>query len=168
MESPDSAPSLSFENLWMAFKPGSYIHHQWQDTAIVFRLKSMTKAKTTIEVKEWRIEGEQISYDGKKFGYVTKVHQILPYEGIRALEQLKLCPLQYLPNLERIKLNMIERGKKYVSLRNVHHKKYGSKAEALAPDRNFSALGEEDRFPLRSTLAGSLREHGLKLWTYIV
>lgn len=168
MESPNSAPSLSFENLWMAFKPDSYIYHKWQDTGIVFRLKRMTKEKTIFEAKDWRVEGEQISYDGKKFGYVTKTHIIRPYEGIRALEQLSIFPLQYSSNLEQIKRKMIERGKKYVSLRDVHHKKYDSKAEALAPSRNISTHGEMDHFPLRSTLAGSYPEHRLKLWTDIV
>ena len=168
MESPNSAPSLSFENLWMAFKPGSYIYHQWDDKGLVFRLTSMTKAKTITEVSDWRILGEQISYDGKQFGYVTEIHRIGPYEGIRALEQLHLCPLLYSSNLEEIKRKMIERGKKYVSLRDVHHKKYDSTAEALAPSRNKTKDGEEDRFPLHSTSAGSPPEHGLKLSTNIV
>lgn len=168
MKSPDCAPSLSFENLWMAFKPGSYMYHQLQDTGEVFRLKCMTKAKTDSEVKEWRIEGEQISYDGKEFGYVTEIHKIDPYEGIRALEQFMTCPLQYSPDSEEIKRTMIERGKKYVSLINVHHKKYNSKAKALAPSRNISERGEQDRFPLRSTPAGSPPEHGSKLWTNTV
>ena len=161
MESPSSAPSLSFENLWMAFKPGSYIYHRDQDTGVVFRLTCMTKAETFIEVNDWRINGEQISYDGKQFGYVTKFHRIRPYEGIRALEQLRLCPLQYMSNSEQIKRKMIKRGKIYVSLRDVHHKKYNSTAEALAPSRNNSVFGEEDHFPLRSTAAGSPPEHGL-------
>ena len=168
MESPNSAPSLSFENLWMAFKPGSYMYHQWQDTGFVFRLISMTKAKTIIDVNDWRVKGEQISYDGKQFGYVTRRHSIRPYEGIRALEQLLFYPLLYSSNLEEIKRKMIERGKKYVSLNNVHHKKYDSKAQALAPSRKKTTLGEEDYFPLRSTWAGLPPEHGLKLTTNIV
>ena len=166
MESPDSAPSLSFENLWMAFKPGSYIYHKRPatGTGLVFKLKRMTRDS---ESKNWCIEGEQIHYDGKDFGYVTTMHHIRPYDGIWALKQLHLIPLQYLSNLEEIKSEMIKRGKIYVSLRGVHHKKYDSEAEALAPSRNISAYGEEDSFPLRSTRAGSHRDHRLKLWTNI-
>ena len=148
---PIESPGLNFEHLWMAFRPGCFIYVQGLKDRSVMRLKQMEKHMRQEMHVGWDITGEQITYDGKDFGYITRALYVRRYEDYRSLKQLPVYPLQYAPQPAEIRREMIARGQKFVSLRGVHYKSYRGAAEALAPFRNTGMWGEEDSFPLRTT-----------------
>ena len=125
------------------------------DTGRVFKFKEMTRCKCPrlwCPRSHWIVKGEYIEYDGTDFGYKVQSFTIHPYDGYKALQDLTVMPLQYYPKKEALRAVMIARGKKFVGLHKIHHRTYDGVAEILAPDRRSSLLGEEDEFPLQSTL----------------
>ena len=156
MESPQGlplvSPGLNFENLWMAFRPGCFIYAQASEAHSVMRLKYIYMHEhEDYRRTGWDVTGEYITYDGKDYGYKDKDFFIPRYEGYRSLKQFEICPLQFFPGSAGIKRELIARGQKFVMLRGVHYMSYHGVAQALAPFRNTGMLGEQDKFPLRTT-----------------
>ena len=150
---PIESPALTFEHLWMVFRPGCFIYVQDVKDRAVLRLKWVEKYMRRKKHLGWDITAEQITYDGEDFGYNTRDFFIRRYEDYRCLKELPVCPLQYAPQAAEIRREMIARGQKFIALRGIHYKSYRGAAEALAPFRKISAWGEEDTFPLRTTPA---------------
>jgi len=160
MENPILLPGLDFLNLWMAFVPGQLVyvptscavHHKKRDC--VFRLKSMTRCPCPhvwCSRYPWLLVMYSIVYDGTNFGYDDVAITISGYEGVRALQDLNVMPLEYHQRHEEIKTKLTARGKKYVSLNGQHYKESNGIAELLSDTRDLTALGEDDVFPLHST-----------------
>ena len=150
---PVKSPGLNFEHLWMVFRPGCFLYVQAVESRSVLRLKRLDRHVHDIKKLQlgWEVHGEQITYEGENFGYKNVKLYIHRYEDYRSLNQLPVYPLQYSPQSAEIRREMIARGRKFVALTGVHHKSYHGVAKALAPFRNVSQVGEEDRFPLRIT-----------------
>ncbi len=77
---------------------------------------------------------------------------IKKFEGCRSLRELAVFPLRYHHRNDEIRARLIARGKKFCGLHGMHHRRYDGAAELLSDNRNLSIDGEEDYFPLRSTL----------------
>lgn len=155
VEATSMPPSIDFLNLWMIFRSGDYIHTKTSETQRVLRFEYMTRCKCLIPWcynSRWSITATCINYDGINFGYEHIHFTIRPYEGYKLLGDLPVIPLQYHQNKDSIKQEMIGRGKKFIGLHGIHHRMYNGIADALGGDRRTSLFGEEDEFPLRSTL----------------
>lgn len=74
----------------------------------------MTHAKT------W----QYFEYDGKQFGFGSMSDEIGDFRGARKITSLKCYPLQYHKNETQLRKDLIERGKKFVSLSGVHYKSH--------------------------------------------
>lgn len=172
MENPILLPGLDFINLWMAFVPGQlvYVTSRTNDRLSrnrVFRLKSMTRcpcSRAWCDQYPWELVMHAIVYEGTNFGYDDVYMNIKGYEGVRALQDLDVIPLEYHQRHKDIKTELAERGKKYVSLIGRHYKQSNGVAELLSDTRNLTASGEDDFFPLRSTNVGYETNH---LFSYI-
>lgn len=153
-----SQPGLEFQDLWMAFRPGCHVYMNFGGIDRAFRFKSMKRCncpKPDCNDSNWQIEVEEILYDGKNFGYDERLFRINPYEGHMPFEKLNIFPLEYHPKKKEVIYTMVERGKRFVALRDVHHRVYEGVAEGLSPFR-LKTLGRElDYFPLRSMLVCS-------------
>jgi hypothetical protein len=146
---------LEFPDLWMAFRPGSLVYVKNDGTEKILRLKDMTRCtciKPHCLRKKWTIVGEQIIFDGDVFGYEDLYFYIYPYEGHIPFKNLRIFPLQYHPDKDHLMHEMKERGRKYVSLRDAVHQDYDGVAKCLSMFRMNSFVGEEDFFPLQSTM----------------
>ncbi|KAF2193260.1 P-loop containing nucleoside triphosphate hydrolase protein [Zopfia rhizophila CBS 207.26] len=139
------APGLDFENLWMAFRPGDLIHVMSDNVDRVLRQRSMSRCpcpQSQCTGRDWKLEAENILCNGKDFGYITQTVSIAPYDGYRALQNLHVLPLDYHPEKERITRNLLERGRRFISLLGVHYRWYEGAALALSESSRNSALGQ--------------------------
>ena len=116
MENNDAAPGLEFQNLWMAFKPGTLLYGQQQGISVISRLQSMQKVKPYLQPEYWNLVTERIKCDGRDFIFVSEVVRISKYDGYRPLTQLVLFPLEYHRDAEGVRTNLLARGKRYVSM----------------------------------------------------
>lgn len=164
VESASSSPSIDFLNLWMVFRPGDYVYTKTAGIERVLKFKAMTRCKCLVPwcyKSRWSIDADYIDYDGTDFGYSNAGFTILPYDGYKDLKDLVVTPLQYHPNRNSIIETMVMRGRKFIGLHGIHHRMYKGIAKLLGPDRVNFLGGEEDEFPLRSTLVCANLPYGL-------
>ena len=146
-----SPPSIDFANLWMVFRPGDYYYTNVSHTERVTKIRRIYRVKGAAK---WTIDGKNISYDGKDFGYTPTTTSIWSYDGYKRLIDLTAKPLNYHPDKKSIIERMVQRGKKYTSLHGIHHREYDGTAQALGPNRMVTFEGEEDQFPLQAMTVG--------------
>jgi hypothetical protein len=140
------SPGLEFEDLWMAFLPGSIVYssaRRKEDRA--YRLDSMNRC-----LWGWILEVESIDCDGDDFGYVKQSLTIEEYDGYKPLHLLNVTPLDHHPEMERTRTALVARGRRFVGLFGIHHRWYDGAGKALSPNRRHTLVGERDEFPLQS------------------
>ncbi|KAI3316819.1 P-loop containing nucleoside triphosphate hydrolase protein [Xylariaceae sp. AK1471] len=159
MENPRLQPSLDYFSLWMAFVPGDIIYvkqsrYHSQIRGRLLRLDGMSRcpcATIWCPRYSWSVQGYMIDYDGTDFGHWRKTISIDPYEGVKALQDLKVMPLRYHPDQETIRAQFIERGEKFIHMQGRHYQQYKGVAHLLSDERLVDFTGEDDYFPLRAT-----------------
>lgn len=65
---------------------------------------------------------QYFEYDGKNFGFGAMAEELPDFQGSRRIDSLACYPLQYHKDESGVRCNLIERGKKFVSLGGVHYK----------------------------------------------
>ena len=88
------------------------------------------------------LQGRYLDYDGKKFGEVSRALLIPEYRGAKIITSLETFPLRCHPEEGEVKSNLIERGRKFMSLRGVHHRTYNGLA-------HFKKDGQPIKFNLK-------------------
>lgn len=148
------SPGLEFENLWMAFLPGSIVYSSARrNEDMAYRLVSMNRCTCPDPFcwkQDWTLEAGNIDCDGDDFGYVVQSLTIRRYDGYKPLHLLDVTPLDHHPEKERIRTALIARGRKFVALFGIHHRWYDGIGKALSPNRRHTLVGEKDEFPLQS------------------
>ena len=127
-------PGIAFDTLWMAYRPGSLIFTSIGGVKRVLKLISITltvDGDDNDTLPSWLLDLEGIACDGTDFGYVKYGGCVLHYDGYKALADQEFIPLQYRKDHEKIRKELIERGKAYVSLVGVHHIMYEGVADRL-------------------------------------
>jgi hypothetical protein len=70
------------------------------------------------------IDAVYIDFDGDNFGPVPRRFVIQEYEGAHAIDSLPAFPAKFAKNADDIERTLIRRGKRFVKLAGVSHKKY--------------------------------------------
>ena len=78
--------------------------------------------------KFMHLETRYMSTDGKLFGEATSSSKIPYFRGAKRIEFLPAFPLRYHPDHEKVKKELVEYGRRFVSLNSVHHRQYEGKA----------------------------------------
>ena len=66
------------------------------------------------------------------FGPVQRKILIYEFGGVRKINSLEAYPIQYHPNPEQLKARLLERGRKWVSFKGIHHMHYSGTAAITA------------------------------------
>ena len=72
--------------------------------------------------KYYNIEGRYLEYDGKTFGMGSMEIEVEEFKGPRKISNLACYPLKYHKDAEAMRKQLIERGKKFVSLKGMQYK----------------------------------------------
>jgi hypothetical protein len=158
MENPVLHPGLDFFSLWMAFVPGEMVYlnkkcNHMKVQGRLMRLVSMNRctcSNRACESFSWTLGGHMIDYDGQDLGHVSFHATIAHYDGVRALQDLSVIPLQYHPDKKKISEDLLARGKTFVRLIGRHYQQFTGVGYLLGDDRDLTSVGEADHFPLRS------------------
>ena len=70
----------------------------------------------------YNIEGRYLEYDGKTFGMGTMAVEVEQFKGPRKISSLACYPLKYHKDSEKLKQQLIERGKKFVALKGMNYR----------------------------------------------
>lgn len=130
-KSSDS-PELEHRDLWMAFKPGCLVYEKTNDIERVSRLRSIYEEEDDDdELVLWTLSTERIQYSGKDVGPTYHSIEIKRYTGCKSICELHIVPLHLHPEEERIRCDLLKRGRKYLSLWGIHHRSYDGAAHTF-------------------------------------
>lgn len=123
MSNASVSPELEHRHLWMAFKPGCLVYEKLRGIETLSRLRSIydTLEEDAEQIKFWNLSTERIQYTGSKIGFVCYDIEIERYDGCKPLCELIAVPLHFHPEKQRIRLDLLERGRKYLSHCGTHH-----------------------------------------------
>lgn len=116
---------VTFESLWALFKPNTVVYaptYGNQDEPRAFKVEYATKEYSITKGDWYCIEGHYLEYDGKAFGMGVIEVDIDSFKGARKISSLSCYPLQYHRKSTELAAALVERGKKFVTLRGMHYK----------------------------------------------
>ncbi|KAF5861370.1 hypothetical protein ETB97_000333 [Aspergillus alliaceus] len=119
------ANTITFDLLWALFKPNTIAYtptYGNQDEPRAFKIEYATKESSFMKGQWYSIEGRYLEYDGKTFGMGTMLAEVESFKGARKITTLSCYPLKYHRETEDVKAKLIERGKKFVSLRGTNYR----------------------------------------------
>lgn len=120
--------TISFDLLWALYKPNSIAYSATYgdgEEPRAFKIDFATKESHFMRGQWYTVEGRYLEYDGKTFGMGTTQSEIPSFQGVRKITSLDCYPLQYHKDADKLKAQLIERGKQFVSLQGMnyrHHK----------------------------------------------
>ncbi|KAE8354115.1 hypothetical protein BDV28DRAFT_92750 [Aspergillus coremiiformis] len=119
------ANTITFDLLWALFKPNTIAYtptYGNQDEPRAFKIEYAAKESSFMKGQWYSIEGRYLEYDGKTFGMGTMLAEVESFKGARKITGLSCYPLKYHREADNIKAKLIERGKKFVSLRGMNYR----------------------------------------------
>ncbi|KAI0593002.1 hypothetical protein F4775DRAFT_597652 [Biscogniauxia sp. FL1348] len=118
---------ITFDLLWALWKPNTLVcttMYGSVDQPRAFKVEVAEKHCSVLRGEFYYVEGKYFEYDGKQFGYGSMSQEIPDFRGARKITSLGCYPLKYHKNESQLRKNLIERGKKFVSLGGVHYKSH--------------------------------------------
>ncbi|KAL2200201.1 hypothetical protein P885DRAFT_74036 [Corynascus similis CBS 632.67] len=116
---------ITFDLLWALWKPNTLAYtttYGSHDEPRVFKVEMAEKHHGLLRGHYYYIEGKYFEYDGKQHGFGNMSEDISDFRGARKITSLGCYPLKYHKNEAQLREELIERGKKFVSLSGVHYK----------------------------------------------
>lgn len=116
---------ITFDLLWFLFKSGEIIYcpvYSTPDLPRAFKVEYATKETSFMKGTWMEVEGKYLEYDGKNFGMGTMEVEIEAFKNARLITSLPCYPIKYHADLEGLKKELIERGKKFVALKGMQYK----------------------------------------------
>jgi len=118
---------ITFDLLWALWKPNTLAYtttYGSHDEPRVFKVEMAEKHHSIMKGEYYYIEGKYFEYDGKQFGFGSMSEEIGDFRGARKITSLGCYPLEYHKAEAQLRKDLIERGKKFVSLGGVHYKSH--------------------------------------------
>ena len=165
---PDN--EITWKLLWALFKPNTmmYHFHEYTEQAQVLQMRTMKVKYRKDGAPFWVVTCDMIADDGLKFGY-TKILAIAlrpvqsyeleidQFDGTRKIQDLIVYPLEYAQDPEKIRSDLIERGKKYVQM--VGHTFWETSGPALGEIINDKFDVERTKFNVSDVLLAPIVAH---------
>ncbi|KAI1775826.1 hypothetical protein F4818DRAFT_441104 [Hypoxylon cercidicola] len=118
---------ITFDLLWALWKPNTLAYtttYGSVDEPRVFKVDVAEKHYSIVRGEFYYVEGKYFEFDGKQFGYGSMSEEIPEFRGARKITSLGCYPLKYHKNEAQLRKDLIDRGKKFVSLGGVHYKSH--------------------------------------------
>lgn len=116
---------INYDLLWGLYKPGTIVCTPTYGSRDYLRAFKVDVAEKIVCMKLgqfYLIKGKYLEYDGKTWGKGTIEVSVPIFKDARRITSLECYPLQYHENSEKLRNDLISRGKKFVSLQGVHYK----------------------------------------------
>ncbi|GKU02793.1 atpase family aaa protein 3b [Fusarium langsethiae] len=118
---------ITFDLLWALWKPNTLAYTTTYGSTReprVFKVEMAQLHRSIMKGEFYYVDGKYFEFDGKRFGYGNTSVEMEEFQGVKKITSLTCYPLQYHQNEEKLRRELIERGKKFVSLSGVHYKSY--------------------------------------------
>lgn len=113
---------IPFASIWTIFEPGNLVYWEADGQAVVGRLLQASFTKDMIGSELYSLSCEQVDWNGEIFGFRKKAQKIDFFEGTRPVDELSVVPLSFKSNANTVRSQIINRGRKFESLRGYSFK----------------------------------------------
>ncbi|KAJ5610155.1 hypothetical protein N7510_006874 [Penicillium lagena] len=117
--------TITFDLLWALYKPNTIVYtptYGNSDEPRAFKVEYAIKESSFMKGVWYSVEGRYLEYDGKDFGFGTMSAEVDSFKGARKITSLACYPLQYHRDPQALQARLIERGKRFVSLRGMNYR----------------------------------------------
>lgn len=117
---------ISYEHLWTIFKPGNLAFTRVLGYPRAYRIRGgwyETDGEPCFAVRV-----QFIDYDGEKFGTCKTIFRIPKYTGHMRCADLNIMPFEFHPNYEKLREQLLERGRRFRDLAGRHFMFYSGVA----------------------------------------
>lgn len=112
---------ISFSNIWQIFPPSSIVVTRFYGVDTICRVvKYKQLPADRCNPPRWSIEMEYVDWNGERCGWTSTTLIIKEFDGFLRVTGLPAYPLSFANDGEKIKTDMIERGRKFEQLRGYH------------------------------------------------
>ena len=115
---------ITFDTIWMIFEPGTIVFAVQDGQNCAAKFNNGSYQQTRCGTKIYSLGSQMIDWDGQNFGFNNTNFSVGEFEGTKKITKLSAYPLEYHPNLNKIKDELIARGKAFEKLSGYHYKKY--------------------------------------------
>lgn len=117
---------ITYELLWALFKPNTIVYTTCLDTekSLCIRFDMGEEKTTATGIIYFHLECRYLDSDGAVFGEVSAALGIAKFAGVKRIVTLAAFPFGYHPRRREMKTNLVQRGRRFVSLLGVHHLQY--------------------------------------------
>ena len=120
---------ITYDLLWALFKPGSVAYATCSGTQKPRCIRyDFGEEIAKDDTQYFQIEGRYFDFDGNIFGENLIFGGIVKFRGARPINTLGIFPLSYHPQMDKIRTELIECGRKFISLKGIHHFHYSGRA----------------------------------------
>lgn len=149
-----SSTKLSFRHLWTVFKPGCLVYFDLNQE--LKRLRSITADD---DRDSWVLNLENLYFCGHNVGLTHYRAKIIKFEGRKSLSEIGMTPLHLHPESNKLRLILLERGRKYLSLCRIRHCFYEGVARMYSATSSQSNLMSSYNVCMKSFI---LREYFMR------
>jgi hypothetical protein len=137
LESLLQSGQITYDLLWALFKPNSLVYTTCYGTGRPRCVKyDFNEEKETLEGEKYRsLDCRYLDFDGEKLGEAETKLKIPKFHGTKRINALQAFPLQYHSDINKAKANLIQCGRKFVSLRGPNHRHCHGRAFYIYKDK---------------------------------
>ncbi|KAB8337047.1 hypothetical protein FH972_021351 [Carpinus fangiana] len=119
------AGNITFDLLWALFKPDTIAYtptYGSVENPRCFKVDYANKESSFMRGEWYCIEGRYLEYDGKSYGLGDFEVDVDAFKGARKITSLATYPLKYHQDPEAVRTQLIERGKRFVSMEGMNYR----------------------------------------------
>ena len=113
-----------FDDVWQIFPPGEFAVTIFYGVEAVCRVTKYEKVEPCGQHPHWVISLEYVDWNGECCGYTSTKVTIGYFGGLRHVVSLPVYPLFFNESAAEIRTRIIERGRKFETLRGYHFQTY--------------------------------------------
>lgn len=117
---------ISYEHLWTIFRPGTIVYSRILGQHRAFKLVYFQYEDDKEPCLALNIQ--YVDYDGKKFGTIKEWVRIPKYTGMMRCAELNAMPLEFHPSSDKIRAELLDRGRRFQELTGQHFRHYNGTA----------------------------------------
>lgn len=126
---------IDYQYLWTIFRPGTTIYAPISGQPRAFTLNSYGYS---CDPPALNLTLEYVDFDGKSLGTRTTGHRIPAFSGAERINKLSAYPISWHPNVDGMRMKLIDRGRRFESLAGMSFHCYngvGIEHGALGPSK---------------------------------
>jgi hypothetical protein len=125
-----STGDITYDLLWAFFKPNALVYTTCSGThkPRYVRYNFGEEKNTTTGAKYWSLDCSYLDFNGEDLGLFPIELRIAKFRGAKHINALEAFPLQYYTEVTMVRADLLEYGRKFMSLRGTYYSRCNGSA----------------------------------------